>query len=144
MASRLKKKGYRLCVCSNAIRKSVHLMLEKSDLLKYMEFVLSNEDIKNPKPHPEMYHAAIKKLGLSPTEVLIVEDAPHGIAAAKASGAHVCEVSGFAEVNYERIEDCIRRCSDAKHSRSHGSKGSRFIEAGYTFPKPLIEIRGSR
>jgi beta-phosphoglucomutase len=113
MASRLKKNGYRLAVCSNAIRKSVVLMLEKSDLLKYMELILSNEDVKKPKPDPEIYLNAFKALGISPKEAVIVEDAPHGIAAAKASGAFVCEVSGFGEVNYDKVHGFIRRCSDA-------------------------------
>ncbi len=123
MASRLKKKGYRLVVCSNAIRKSVLIMLEKSDLLKYMEFVLSNEDVKKAKPDPEMYLNAIKKLSLKPSEVIIVEDAPHGVIAAKASGGHVCEVKGFEEVNYDRIDGCIRRCCGAKHIGSDGRQG---------------------
>ncbi|MFH1470372.1 MAG: HAD family phosphatase [Candidatus Micrarchaeota archaeon] len=110
MASRLKRDGYKLAVCSNAIRKSVVVMLEKTDLLKYMDLVLSNEDIKNPKPHPDIYLLAFEKLGVKPKEAVIVEDAPHGIASAKASGGHVCEVRGFDEVNYDRIADCLRRC----------------------------------
>ena len=55
LASRLKKEGYILAVCSNAISKSVHLMLDKGDLLKSMDLVLSNQDVANPKPHPEIY-----------------------------------------------------------------------------------------
>ena len=110
MVSKLKKDGYKLAVCSNAVKKSVHLMLEKSDILKYIELVLSNQDISNPKPHPEIYLRAFEMLGVNPKEAVIVEDAPHGIAAAKASGAFVCEVSGFEDVSFERINQFIKGC----------------------------------
>ena len=110
MASRLKKQGYKLAVCSNAIKRSVHIMLDKSDLLKYMDLTLSNQDINNPKPHPDIYLLAFEKLGIQPKEAVVVEDAPHGIASARASGAYVCEVSGFEDVNYDRINNFIKEC----------------------------------
>jgi HAD superfamily hydrolase (TIGR01509 family) len=109
MLSRLKRDGLRLAVCSNAIRDSVELMLQKAGLRDYLEFVVSNEDVKKAKPHPEIYEIAIQRLGLTPDEVVIVEDAPHGIEAARKSGAHVCEVSGFGEVDYLRVRGFMNR-----------------------------------
>lgn len=103
MLSRLQKEGYRLAVASNAIANTVELMLRASGTLKYFEFFLSNEHVKNPKPDPEIYDVSIKKLGLDPEECLIVEDAPHGIAAAKAACPNVLEVKGYYDVNYFRI-----------------------------------------
>lgn len=50
-----------------------------------------------------MYVAAIKRLGLDPTECLILEDNDHGICAAKDSGAHVLVVQDVHEVNLENI-----------------------------------------
>ena len=85
-------------------------MLDKGDLLKSMDLVLSNQDVANPKPHPEIYLKAFERLGLKPEEVVIVEDSHHGIMSAKASGAHVLEVSGFDDVNYDSVSDFIRRC----------------------------------
>lgn len=107
LLSRLKREGYRLAVCSNAILESVELMLGRADLIKYLEFVLSNEDVPKPKPDPAIYVKAIARLGVTPAETVIVEDAPHGIQAARASGAHVCVVAGFAEVEYPRVRDFI-------------------------------------
>jgi HAD superfamily hydrolase (TIGR01509 family) len=68
-----------------------------------MDFVISNEDIINPKPSPDGYNKAIGKLKLQPNECMIVEDSPKGIEAAKLSKANVYEVNGFYEVTLENI-----------------------------------------
>ena len=101
--SRLKEKGYRIAVCSNSVANSVKIMMEKSSLMGYLDFYLSAQDVKAPKPHPDMYITAIARLGLQPKECLIVEDNENGIKAAKASGAYVMEVGDIDEVNYHNI-----------------------------------------
>ena len=110
--SKLYNEGYRLAVASNSIKASIFEMMTKSQLIDYLEFYLSNEDVKNGKPDPEIYNLAIKKLGLEPDEVLIVEDNPHGIAAAKASGGFVLEVQTVADVTYNNISNKIREIED--------------------------------
>lgn len=101
--SKLKNEGYRMAVASNAVRNSVDSMLEKAALKEYIEFSLSNQDVKHGKPDPEMYIKAISILGLSPEECMIVEDNEKGIRAAKGSGAFVMEVDVVEDVNYENI-----------------------------------------
>lgn len=97
----LKQKGYLLACCSNAQKNTVLNMLTRADIEKYFELIIGNDEGFAPKPSPEIYLAAFKALGVLPKETVIVEDAPHGIAAAKASGANVLEVSGFDEVNLD-------------------------------------------
>jgi HAD superfamily hydrolase (TIGR01509 family) len=109
MLSRLRHEGYRLAVCSNSIRDSLDTMLRQSGLAEYLEFVVSNEDVTRPKPDPEIYRLAIARLGVTPEETLIVEDAPHGVEAARRAGAHVCQVAGFPEVDYFRVRAAIDR-----------------------------------
>jgi HAD superfamily hydrolase (TIGR01509 family) len=108
LLSRLKRDGYRLAVCSNAIRESVELMLSQAGLLKYFEFVISNEDVALPKPDPAIYQLALSRMELRPEEAVIVEDAPHGVEAARKSGAHVLEVAGFSEVDYWRLQRFLK------------------------------------
>ncbi|MBI5223473.1 HAD family phosphatase [Candidatus Micrarchaeota archaeon] len=98
---------YKIIVCSNAIRSSVQIMLKNSGLLEYCLFYLSNEDVEYPKPSPEIYIKAIKKLELDPTECLIIEDSPLGIQAAKASGARIMGVKNFHEVTYKNVREAI-------------------------------------
>ena len=109
MIMRLRKEGLKLAVCSNAIQETVELMLEKSGIIDAFEFVLSNEDVSKPKPDPEIYRIALDRFGCQPGDALIVEDAPHGIEAATRSGAHLCAVTGFADVTYERVREAIGR-----------------------------------
>ncbi len=107
MISRLKREGYRLVVCSNAIRESVELMMQKAGLFEYFEFLLSNEDVVKSKPDPEIYSKAFNRLACKPEETIIVEDAPCGVQAARQAGGNVCVVTGFHDVHYARIRDAI-------------------------------------
>lgn len=111
--SRLKAEGYRLAVASNSIRSTIQLMMARSNLLEYLEFFLSNQDVKKAKPDPEMYTTAIQRLGLSPREVMVVEDNHNGIQAAMAAGAHVMKVETVYDVNYENIVNHIRMFEEA-------------------------------
>jgi beta-phosphoglucomutase len=107
--SRLKAEGYRLAVASNSIRQTVELMMEKSNLARYMDLMLSNQDVSKPKPDPEIYNTAIARLGLKPEECLIVEDNQNGIKAAQASGANVMIVNSVEDVNYTNIKVNIKK-----------------------------------
>jgi HAD superfamily hydrolase (TIGR01509 family) len=109
MLSRLRKEGYRMAVCSNSIRESLRMMVQQSGLERYFEFLVSNEDVSRPKPNPEIYATAMTRMGVRPTETIIVEDSLHGLEAARRSGAHICQVSGFADVDYFRVRSAIDR-----------------------------------
>ncbi|WNJ96494.1 HAD family phosphatase [Vibrio ruber] len=106
--SKLKDSGYHLAVASNSIRNTVKVMMEKSNLMQYLDFYLSNQDVSKAKPHPEIYNSAINKLGLNPKECIIVEDNENGLKAAKASGAHVLKVDSVDDVVYESIMNFIK------------------------------------
>lgn len=107
--SRLKNEGYKMALCSNSIRRSIEIMMQKAALEGYFEFYLSNEDVKKSKPDPEIYQKAMASLNLAPWECLIVEDNENGIKAAKASGAHVMMVREVDEVNYANIKNTIAK-----------------------------------
>jgi dTDP-glucose pyrophosphorylase len=119
---------------------------------------LSNEDVFNPKPFPEMYWKCMIKMGALPKDTIIVEDSHIGRQGALDSGAHLLAVENAKEVNSEymmqRIYDLMNTVEGtSKKSLPWRDKklnvlipmagaGSRFAQAGYTFPKPLIEVRG--
>lgn len=108
MLKKLKEKGYKLALCSNAILSSVEIMLNRARLKEYFDLLLSNEDICEPKPSPDIYLKAFLKLSLRPEECVIVEDAEHGKKAALDSGGRLLEVSGYHEVNYELVRDFLK------------------------------------
>lgn len=101
--SRLKSEGFRLALASNSVRVTIDMMMEKADLNQYLDFSLSNQDVKKSKPDPEIYITAINRLGLSPEECLVVEDNQNGVKAALASGANLLKVETIKDVTYSNI-----------------------------------------
>ncbi len=111
--SRLRVEGYRMAVGSNSIRKTVELMMEKARLTNYFDFMLSNQDVVRSKPDPDIYLTAMKRLGVSPDEVLILEDNENGIKAALASGGHLLKINEVSDVNYANIKSRINEIERA-------------------------------
>jgi HAD superfamily hydrolase (TIGR01509 family) len=147
--------GYKIAVCSNSIRKTVLTILSKLGIIGFIDLILSNEDVKNSKPHPEMYWKAMSEISVLPGETLIVEDSPYGLRAAYGSNANVLRVKNPQEVTYTKImiklfeihnggNFMIPKWSDDKLNVliPMAGAGSRFEQAGYTFPKPLIDVEG--
>lgn len=146
------KLGYKLAVCSNSIRRTVLTVLAKLGIIQYFDLILSNEDVKNSKPHPEIYWKAISQMECLPEETLIVEDSPFGLLAASRSRATVMRVVSPKEITYINIDKYLNNSKMNLTPKWKDKKlnvlipmagaGSRFEQAGYTFPKPLIEIKG--
>jgi len=147
--------GYKIAVCSNSIRKTVLTVLSKLGIIEYVDLIISNEDVKNSKPHPEMYWKAISIMSFLPEQTLIVEDSPYGLLAASRSKSHVLRVKSPTEVSYSNITKKINEIKMGnilttpkwKNEKLNilipmAGAGSRFEQAGYTFPKPLIEVNG--
>jgi len=152
--SYLSESGFKLSVCSNSIRKTVLTSLSKLGIIEYVDYILSNEDVSNSKPHPEIYWRAISKLNVLPEETLIVEDSPYGLLAASRTNASILRVKNTQELSLDLIKNNLNT-TNMKTNNSPKWKdkkmnvlipmagaGSRFEKAGYTFPKPLIEVNG--
>jgi beta-phosphoglucomutase len=112
--SNLKACGYRLAVASNSIRSSIELMMQKSNLYQFLDAVISNQDVAIGKPNPEIYEKAIKSLGVEANETLVLEDNEHGIAAARAVGAHLMIVSLVTDVTFDNICKHIKIAEEIK------------------------------
>jgi len=150
---RLQKEGYQICVASNSIRNSVKIMLLRKGLIEFIDFFYSNEDVGNPKPNTEMYLKCMIKAGVDPIDCVIVEDSHIGRKAAIKSGASLCAVRSVEDVTYETIRKTIDKieCESQIKPKWQGGKmkvlipmagaGSRFEKAGYSFPKPLVEVQ---
>lgn len=106
--SRLASEGYRLACASNSIRPTIVEILSLAALDMYLPLIVSNEDVTHAKPAPEIYLTAAARLGLDPSQILVVEDSEHGIAAARASGCHVLTVADPDDVTYDRVAHAIQ------------------------------------
>jgi len=108
MLKKLKNRWLKLACCSNSIKNSIEMMLSKTWILEYFDLIISNEDVKEPKPSPEMYLKAMEKLNIKSEETIIVEDSPHWIQAAKASWAKVLIVNNAQDVNWTLFENIFK------------------------------------
>lgn len=107
LLKQLRDRGLKLACCSNSISETLHLMLRSARLHEFFDLIIGNDEVARPKPHPDMYLEAFARLGVRPEECLIVEDSPHGLAAARASGADVREVRSCNDVNVSLFERII-------------------------------------
>jgi len=152
--SALVEDGYKIAVCSNSIEKTVLTVLNKLGIREFVDLVFSNEHVLNSKPHPEMYWRAMYQARVLPEETLIIEDSPYGLLAAHRSCAHVMRVKDPHDVTYTKITLKLFEIENGMNIIDNKWKdeklnvlipmagaGSRFEQAGYTFPKPLIDVK---
>jgi HAD superfamily hydrolase (TIGR01509 family) len=149
----LKDKGFSLSVNSNAISNTVKRSLKKLGIIELFDDIITNEKINNKKPHPEIYYRSFIKFKCLPNEVLIIEDSKNGRLSANRSGAYVYGVDSSKDVNAEKIVSFITSSCQDDASYWNGisdlnivipmaGNGSRFANAGYKLPKPLVNING--
>lgn len=112
--SRLKADGMVMGVCSNSIRRTVEVALDKAMIGHYFNALYSNQDVEKGKPDPEMYLKCMERLRVTPQETLILEDNEHGIQAAIASGAHLLIVRSIEDVNYQNISRHILEINEQR------------------------------
>lgn len=150
----LKAKSYVIYCASNSIWNTIKMMLLKKGIMEYFDFIISNEDVKCPKPSPEMYLKAMARANVSPMETLICEDSHVGREAAQKSGAYLCPIENPSDLTLEKIYKYINMSEDLNSTKTMdlrwkgkinvvipmAGRGSRFANVGYTFPKPLIEM----
>lgn len=103
----LKDRGYFLGLCSNAIRKSVEMMLTYSGILGYFDLILSNQDVTFSKPNPEIYLTAKRRFGVSTEDCLVVEDNEKGVEAGRQAGMQVIQVNSPKDISIKLFEQCL-------------------------------------
>jgi len=154
LLSRFKSEGYKIACATNSIRETAKLQLIRRGFFEYIDFLYSNEDVQNPKPNTEMYLRCMIKAEVNPNETVIIEDSHIGRKAALSSGAYLCAVENSQDVSYNKIKAIISSANalgEIKPKWNAGNTkvlipmagaGKRFKEAGYSFPKPLIDVNG--
>lgn len=105
----LKRGGIKVGVATNSIRQTTEAMLNYAGILPLVDVVVTNQDVKFPKPNPEIYLKTMEWLGGIPDRTLVVEDNANGIAAAKAAGCKVVEVTSPDEVHIQKLIEYFPR-----------------------------------
>jgi HAD superfamily hydrolase (TIGR01509 family) len=86
----LHRRGHRLAVASSSTRRRLDESLHLTGLAAYFEVSVAGDEVSRGKPAPDLFLAALERLGVD--EAIAVEDSPAGIAAAKAAGLFVVAV----------------------------------------------------
>jgi HAD superfamily hydrolase (TIGR01509 family) len=73
--------------------------------LEYFDYIVSNEDVENPKPDPEGYVKVMQRFDVGRRETLIVEDSDVGWQAAMGAGANVLRVANAREVTLKHLDE---------------------------------------
>jgi HAD superfamily hydrolase (TIGR01509 family) len=153
--TQLKTRGWKIAVASNSIRETVRVALDTIGVLGKIDYIVSNEDVHHTKPFPEMYWACMTAVKALPKDTIIIEDSHIGREAAMNSGAILYPIENATDLVESRFMERINEYENTslKHQVPWRDKqlnvlipmaglGSRFTQAGYTFPKPLIEVHG--
>ena len=80
------KNIYRLCVASSSPKDNIKLVLDRHDLEKHFDFIVSGEEVANGKPSPDIFLKAADHFQSSPDNCYVIEDSSNGVKAAKAAG----------------------------------------------------------
>lgn len=81
-----------LAVASNSPRELLDVALWSTGLADYFPHSFAADEVRSPKPAPELYLTACQALGVAPRRSVAFEDSATGIAAARAAGLHVAVV----------------------------------------------------
>ncbi len=81
----LKEKSVKLGLVTGSIISNMEPVVG-SEFLKNFDVIVTGNDVTHTKPHPEPFLTAAKKLGVQPSECIVIENAPLGIRAAKGAG----------------------------------------------------------
>ncbi len=144
---------YNIYVATNSIKQTTELILTKLGIINLLDGYLTNEDVKcQAKPHPSIYLQCMLESCSAPNETLVIEDSINGIKAAQDSGAHVLIVKDRSEVTFYNIMDKIKEIENGNTKKKFpfngrvlvlaAGAGSRFEKAGYSYPKPIIDVLG--
>lgn len=79
------QKKTKIALATMSGRKVVDKLLPAKRIAKYFDVVVSADEVANPKPDPEVFLVAAKKLGVAPEDCVVVEDSVFGVRAAKAA-----------------------------------------------------------
>jgi HAD superfamily hydrolase (TIGR01509 family) len=88
-----------MAICSGALRAEIELILEEGGLRGFFDEIVSSEQVKRGKPHPDGFLLSLKKLNarrvtpLAPKQCIVIEDSHWGLQAAKAAGMHTIAVT---------------------------------------------------
>ena len=92
----LKHNNIKTAIGSSSPKELIITVIEKFQLGKYFDCIVSGDKVKEGKPKPDIYLEVSKRIGVNPEECIVIEDSRNGVLAAKNAGM---KCFGFRNVN---------------------------------------------
>jgi HAD superfamily hydrolase (TIGR01509 family) len=93
MEEAMRSPDFRVAIATSGTLEKSRAVLEATKV-PYQKMVYINGDhVTHKKPHPELFLLAAERIGIKPEDCVVIEDAPNGIQAAKATGAKCIAVT---------------------------------------------------
>jgi len=97
----LRKRNKKLAIVTNSDRRLVDKIVHRFDLQKFFDVIVTKDDVRMTKPHPEPILQAAKKLGCKPNEILYIGDSEVDIVAGKAAGVMTAMFKPLTKESFE-------------------------------------------
>lgn len=99
LVQKLQERGLKLLVATSAKAEELNALLKAAQVDDLLKHATTSDDAENSKPDPDIVHAALDKIGLTPPEVIMIGDTPYDIEAAGRAGVQLIAVrcGGWAD-----------------------------------------------
>jgi beta-phosphoglucomutase len=106
LINRLKKKGLKLGLVTGTPRREVKKLLP-ARMYRRFDVVVTGDQVRRGKPHPEPFLKALKALKTAASDAIVIENAPHGIKAAKRAKLRVIAIETSLPKRYLKEADLV-------------------------------------
>jgi HAD superfamily hydrolase (TIGR01509 family) len=93
----MQREDFRVAIATSSTPEKSRAVLESAKIPFQKMVYITGCDVKNKKPHPELFLLAAERMGIEPTSCVVIEDAPNGVQAAKAAGAKCIAVTNSTD-----------------------------------------------
>jgi len=135
----LHKDGYLLAVASSSRMEKILFNIKNLSIEHCFRELVSGMEVKNPKPSPDIFLNAAKKLGVKPSECLVIEDSENGVKAAKNAG-----MACVGYINKNSVEQCLKRADYLIESFENLDESFLRMVHSHTFHYPYIVMETKR
>lgn len=116
-AERVLKELYgkiKMGIVTSSRKDHFEIIHKQTGFLKYFDFVVTSEDVKNTKPDPEPYLKALELSGLKKEECIVIEDSERGLRAAIAAGlrCYIIPTELTKNSNFTDVEKIFKNISE--------------------------------
>ena len=112
----LKEHRFKMALASSAPMENIQLLTQSLGISSYFQSIISDEDVTEGKPSPQVFQLAAQKLEAEPENCIVIEDAITGVTAAKRAGMHCLAVTtthpGHSLMEADLVVDTLEKVSE--------------------------------